>query len=199
MISSQTSSRLYAWLLERSRSPHALKIISCISFTESAFSPIPPDIMLIPMVLSARSRAWLFASICTLASVLGGILGYFIGYWLYDSLGAWIIESYSLQARMHEFQDLFQTYGFWLILLKGLTPIPYKLVTIASGVARLDFLLFVLASIISRSARFFLLAGVIYVFGERAQSFMEKNFSLFIGITFAILLVGVYAAQWIFT
>lgn len=199
MTTLQSPSRFYTWILGKSRSPHAVKFLACLSFAESSFSPIPPDIMLIPMVLTARSRAWTFALICTLASVLGGILGYFIGYWLYESIGMWIIESYALEAHMVEFQTLFQSYGFWFILLKGVTPIPYKLVTIASGVTQLDLLLFMLASIISRSARFFLISALIHFFGERAQKFMEKHFTLFMLVTFAILLVGIYGIQWIFT
>lgn len=149
-------------------------IVNIISFVESSFFPLPPDLMIIPMVLAERAKAWIIAFTCTVTSVVGGWVGYAIGFYLYETLGEWIIDTYGMQSAFEQFNDSFNEYGFWIIVGKGLTPIPYKLVTIASGVAHLDFWTFTGASIIARSFRFFLLSGLLYFFGPWARDFIEK-------------------------
>ena len=145
--------RLYAWTLARAESPHALLVLIAVSFAESSFFPVPPDILLIPMVLAQRKRALVLAAWCTAASVAGGIVGYGIGSLLYESLGKWIINLYGYANGVESFRQTYAEWGMWIILLKGLTPIPYKLVTIASGFSGYNFGLFVLLSIITRGIR----------------------------------------------
>lgn len=177
--------------------PQATKIVSAVAFAESSFFPIPPDIMLIPMVLADRARAWFLAALCSFSSVTGGILGYLIGFYLFESLGSKVIELYHLEQSFHNFQNLFQQWGFWLILGKGVTPIPYKLVTIASGATQLNFWSFLGASIISRSARFFLLSGVTWYFGEQAKDLFSKYAGLIFAVILGFLILGFVAIKWI--
>ena len=151
--------RLYAWTLARAESPHALLVLIAVSFAESSFFPVPPDILLIPMVLAQRKRALVLAAWCTAASVAGGIVGYGIGSLLYESVGKWIINLYGYANGVESFRQTYAEWGMWIILLKGLTPIPYKLVTIASGFSGYNFGLFVLLSIITRGIRFFVFAS----------------------------------------
>jgi membrane protein YqaA with SNARE-associated domain len=155
--------------------------------------PIPPDVMLIPMVLADRARAFRIALVCTIASVLGGLLGYAIGYYLFETLGEWVVRTYGLQAGLAAFRAGFEHYGIWIILIKGLTPIPYKLVTIASGAAHFDLFTFVWASIVTRGLRFFLVAALLWKFGEPIRSFIEKRLTLLTWL-FLIALVGGFVA-----
>lgn len=165
---------LYDWTLRQAEGPYATYVLFAIAFAESSFFPIPPDVILLPMALAAREKAWRYALICTVGSVLGGLLGYAIGAWLYESLGQWIINTYHMQEAFQRFHDEFNEWGVYVILAKGLTPIPFKLVTIASGVAALPLVPFVLASIVTRAARFFLVAGLVRKFGEPIRTFVEK-------------------------
>ena len=146
--------RLYDWCVDAADKPHAAWVLGAISFAESSFFPVPPDIMLIPMSLARPERAWNFATICTLASVAGGLLGYFIGAVLYDTVGAWLIQFYGYGDKVEAFRAAYAQYGSLIILLKGLTPIPYKIVTITSGFAGFNIALFVILSLITRGARF---------------------------------------------
>lgn len=192
--------RMYQWMLVKSKSRTAPKWLGAIAFAESSFFPLPPDILLIPMIIANRAKAWWYAFLCSINSIIGGLVGYAIGYYLFDSLGTSIINAYGLEESFTNFQDAFLKYGFWLIMLKGLTPIPFKLVTIASGATGLPLLEFVIASTISRSARFFMLTGATWYFGEQAKKFMDENFKLVsIGIL-ATLILGFIAvkafAQW---
>lgn len=173
-------------------SPKALWALAVVSFTESSFFPIPPDPMLVPMVLANRRRAFAFATVCTIASVLGGILGYFIGYAL-EGLGASILAFYGHPDAMGEFQRMFAEWGLWIILVKGATPIPYKFVTIASGMAAFDLKIFIAASVATRGARFFLVAGLLYFFGEPIRAFIEKRLTL-VTTLFVVVLVGGFVA-----
>jgi len=173
--------------------PRAAWALFAISFAESSFFPIPPDAMLIPMVLADRRKAWLYALICTIASVLGALLGYWIGHTLYETLGKPIIAFYHLDAAMQGFIDDFNEYGLWIILIKGLTPIPYKLVTIASGVAGFALTPFILASVATRGIRFFLVAGLLYFFGEPIRDFIERRLTL-VTTGFIVLVVGGFVA-----
>lgn len=165
---------LYDWTLRQAEGPYASFVLFAIAFAESSFFPIPPDVLLLPMALAAREKAWRYALICTVGSVLGGLLGYAIGAWLYESVGQWIINTYHLQEAFQRFHDEFNEWGVYVILAKGLTPIPFKLVTIASGVAALPIVPFVLAAIVTRAARFYLVAGLVRKFGEPIRTFVEK-------------------------
>ena len=171
----------------------ALPALAVISFLESSVFPIPPDVMLIPMVLADRARAFRIALVCTIASVLGGLLGYAIGYYLFQTLGEWIVRTYGLQTGLAAFRAGFEEWGLWIILIKGATPIPYKLVTIASGAAHFDLFTFVWASIVTRGLRFFAVAALLWRFGEPIRGFIEKRLTL-LTWAFLIALVGGFVA-----
>jgi membrane protein YqaA with SNARE-associated domain len=180
---------LYDWTMKQAAGKHALPALAVVSFAESSFFPIPPDVMLIPMVLARPERAWLIAGVCTLASVLGGVLGYAIGYFLFATLGQMIIDFYHLQSGFEAYRIMFAEYGLWIILVKGLTPIPYKLITIASGVFKFDFLIFMLASLVTRGVRFFGVAALLWKFGAPIREFIDKRLTV-LGYGFLGLLVG---------
>jgi membrane protein YqaA with SNARE-associated domain len=183
---------LYEWTLRLARHRHAIRSMAAISFAESSFFPIPPDVMLVPMILARRDQAWLIAAVCTVASVAGGALGYAIGYFLYDSLGRWLIELYGLQQGTEEFRRWYAEWGAAIILVKGLTPIPFKLVTIMSGFAAFNFPLFLATALVTRGARFFLIAALLKRFGEPIQEFIEKRLTL-VGLLFLAALAGGFA------
>ena len=168
--------------------------MGAVSFAESSFFPVPPDVMLIPMSLARPERAWLYASVCTATSVLGGILGYAIGALLYDSIGHWLIQFYGLGGKVEAFRAGYAEYGAWIILLKGLTPIPYKLVTITSGFAGYNIWLFVLCSIVARGGRFFVVAVLLNRYGDVIRAELEKRLGLWVGIGAAVLVLGFYIA-----
>ncbi len=170
--------RLYARTMALASSPAAVWWLALIAFAESSFFPIPPDAMLIPMALARPDRAWRFALICTVGSVVGGALGYFIGYAVFDQLARPLIAFYGYGARFAAFQAMYAQYGLWIILIKGLTPIPYKIVTIASGAAHFDFALFMMASAATRGARFFLVATLLRFFGNPVRDFIERRLTL---------------------
>jgi membrane protein YqaA with SNARE-associated domain len=170
--------RLYMRTLALAASPRAPWWLAVIAFTESSFFPIPPDALLVPMALARPDRAWRFAAICTVASVVGGALGYLIGYAVFDQLARPLIDFYGYGDRFVAFQALYADYGLWVILIKGLTPIPYKIVTIASGAADFNFAVFMIASIITRGARFFLLAALLRAFGASVRDFIERRLTL---------------------
>jgi membrane protein YqaA with SNARE-associated domain len=181
--------RLYQRILAVAAGPNALPALLIISFVESSFFPIPPDILLIPMILARPRDAFRLAAYCTLASVAGGLLGYAIGYFLFDTIGRPILEFYHAMDRYDALKAGFDKWGTWIIIIKGMTPIPYKLITIASGVAHFDLASFIGASIISRSLRFFLLAALLWQFGDAARRFIERRLTLATSL-FAALLVG---------
>ncbi len=181
--------RLYDRLIALAAGPNAIWALIAVSFAESSFFPIPPDILLIPMMLARPRQAWRLALICMAASVIGGMVGYAIGYFVFDAIGRPLLEFYHAMGRYDALKAGFDRWGVWIIILKGMTPIPYKLVTIASGVAHFDFALFVGASIVSRSLRFFLLALILWWFGEAARDFIERRLAL-VTTLFAVGLVG---------
>ncbi len=183
---------LYDWTLRLASHRHAIRSMAVISFCESSFFPIPPDVMVVPMVLARRDQAYLIATVCTVSSVLGGILGYAIGYFLYDSVGQWLINVYHMGERIHGLKALYDQWGSLVILIKGFTPIPFKLVTIASGFFQFNFPLFVLLAAITRGARFFLIAWLLKRYGAPMQEFIERRLTL-VGWTFLILLIGGFA------
>jgi membrane protein YqaA with SNARE-associated domain len=170
--------RLYDYFIAAADKPHALWMMGAISFAESSVFPIPPDVMLIPMALANPRRAWYYAMVCTVTSVAGGLVGYAIGALLYDSVGQWLINLYGYADKVEGFRAAYAEYGAWIILLKGLTPIPYKVVTITSGFANYNVFLFVIFSIIARSMRFFLLALLLDRYGMQAREMIEKRLGL---------------------
>jgi membrane protein YqaA with SNARE-associated domain len=186
--------RIYDWCIDAAHKPYAMWILGAVAFAESSFFPVPPDVMLIPMSLARPQRAWLYASVCTAASVLGGLLGYAIGALLYDSLGHWLIQFYGLGGKVESFRAGYAEYGAWIILLKGLTPIPYKLVTITSGFANYNIWLFVGLSVIARGGRFFMVAILLNRYGEWIRARIEKRLGLWVGLGVGALLLGFIVA-----
>jgi membrane protein YqaA with SNARE-associated domain len=185
--------RIYSRILALASSRYATATLALVAFAESSFFPLPPDLLLIPMILARPRRAFLLAGLCTIMSVLGGFLGYAIGYFLFDAIGRPILEFYHAMGRYDALKAAFAQWGVWIILIKGLTPIPYKLVTIASGVAQFPLVLFALASLVSRSLRFFLLAALLWRFGEPVREFIERRLMLVTSL-FAVALLGGFVA-----
>lgn len=184
---------LYDWTMRLAAGRNALAALATVAFIESSVFPIPPDILLIPMVLAAREKAWRYAAVATLASVAGGFLGYAVGYYLFAALGRPILEFYGAMARYDAMQQAYAHWGAWIIVLKGMTPIPYKIVTIASGAFHFPLLAFGVASLVSRAMRFFLVAALLYIFGEPVRVFIEKRLVL-VTSAFVILVVGGFVA-----
>lgn len=185
--------RAYDWMMRMARHEKAGPALFGISFLESSVFPIPPDVMLIPMVLARPERAWLYAAICTAGSVLGGIAGYAIGYFLYETLGQWLISTYGLAQQFEAYRAAYNEWGLWIILIKGATPIPYKIVTIASGAAAFNFWIFLAASLVTRGVRFFLVAALLYWFGTPIRDFIERRLTL-VTTGFVVLVVGGFVA-----
>jgi membrane protein YqaA with SNARE-associated domain len=182
--------RLYMRTLALAASPRAPWWLAVVAFAESSFFPIPPDALLIPMALARPDRAWRFALVCTVASVVGGALGYLIGYAVFDQLARPLIDLYGYGDRFVAFQELYARYGLWVILIKGMTPIPYKIVTIASGAAEFSFPVFMAASIVTRGARFFLVAALLRAFGTPVRDFIERRLTLVTGMLAAGIVGG---------
>ena len=180
--------RLYDRLMALAADRRAPAWLAVVAFAESSVFPAPPDLMLAPMVLARPDHAWRNAGICSLSSVAGGVLGYAIGYFL-APLGQGLLDMLGQHGALASFQAWYGRWGLWVILIKGLTPIPYKLVTIASGLARFDFRMFIIASAITRSARFFLVAGLLKAYGPPIQAFVEKRLTLVTSVV-AIAVVG---------
>src|SRR5271165_7548026 len=189
---------LYARVKALAQSPYAEAALAAIAFAESSFFPVPPDALLAPMALAHPRRAWRFALIATVASVLGGMLGYAIGAALYDSLGQWLVNLYGYGAKMEALKQTYAEWGWLVILVKGLTPIPFKLVTITSGLLGYNFPLFVVLSALTRGARFFLVAGALNWFGEPLREAMERNFGAVLGGFAALVVVGFIIAVKVF-
>ena len=185
--------QLYDWVMGLAAHPQASLWLFIVAFMESSFFPIPPHIMLIPMVIADRAKAWRYATIVTVGSVLGGIAGYFIGYALFDQVGLPVLEFYGKGDKFKEFAEDYNAYGAWIVFTAGVTPFPYKVITIASGVTGLNFLVFLLASIAARSLVFFVIAGLLYAFGQPIRVFIEKRLGLMFTI-FLVLLFGGFIA-----
>ncbi|MFA5041540.1 MAG: hypothetical protein WC464_07905 [Bdellovibrionales bacterium] len=178
----------YDWVLRQAEKPYAEWILFAIALAEASFFPLPPDILLLPLAIADRAKAWRFAAVCTAGSVVGGLIGYAIGAFAMATLGQWIVDTYHLEAAFQTFQEGFIKWGVAIILVKGLTPIPFKLVTIASGVAGLDIGLFVLACAATRGARFFIIAALVRKFGEPIKLFIEKYLTwVSLGVLAAII------------
>jgi membrane protein YqaA with SNARE-associated domain len=185
--------RIYDWIMELAHGPKALPALAVVAFAESSFFPIPPDAMIIPMVLAEPRRAWWIAGVATAASVIGGLAGYAIGYYLYETIGQWLIDFYGHRNGFDSFRAAYQEWGLWIILIKGLTPIPYKIVTIASGVAGFSLSVFILASILTRGLRFFLVAALLRVYGAPIREFIERRLTL-VTTVFILLVIGGFLA-----
>jgi membrane protein YqaA with SNARE-associated domain len=186
--------RVYDWCIAAADKPYALWLMGLVSFAESSFFPIPPDTMLIPMSLARPERAWSYATLCTLTSVAGGVFGYFIGAYLYGTLGHWLIALYHLGDKVEAFRDAYQCYGALIILIKGLTPIPYKIVTITSGFAGYNIWAFIGFSLIARGMRFYLAALVLNRYGARVRVVIEKRLGFWVTLSVGILVAGIIAA-----
>lgn len=182
--------RLYEWILALSGKPSAPYVLGAVAFAESSFFPVPPDAMLVPMAVSRPDRVWFYALIATVASVLGGLVGYAIGALLFDSLGTWLIRLYGLEDKAATFQQSYAAYGHWVILLKGLTPIPYKIVTITSGFAHYSLFWFTVLSIVTRGARFFILAGLLGRYGVQIRGVLDRHLNAVVAISLAVIVLG---------
>ena len=190
--------RMYDWCIDAAHKPYALWILGIVSFAESSFFPVPPDVMLIPMALARPQKAWLYAGICTITSVAGGVVGYLIGHLLYDSVGQWVIQFYGYGDKVEAFRAGYAEYGAWIILLKGLTPIPYKLVTITSGFANYNIWMFIGLSIIARGARFYIVAILMNRYGVWIRETIEKRLGLWVGLAVGLVVLGFIVALRLF-
>lgn len=186
--------RLYDWAMAAAHKPHAMWTMGAISFAESSFFPVPPDVMLIPMALARPERAYAMAAWCTATSVAGGVAGYAIGALLYDSVGAWLMNVYGVRENIETFRAAYAEWGAWIILGKGVTPIPYKIVTITAGFAGYNLGFFIFFSIIARGIRFFLLAFLLHRYGVRARYFIEKRLGLWVTLGAAVVVIGIVIA-----
>ena len=185
--------KLYDWTIRLAETKYALWALAAVAFAESSFFPIPPDLLLIPMCIAERRRSFFYAAVCTVASVIGGLAGYAIGAWFYDEWGAKIIHLYGMDKNFNDLKINFQEYGGWIILAKGMTPIPFKILTILSGVMHLALPVFIISSIGARAMRFFIVAGLLWKFGAPVRVFIEKHLG-WVMIAFLVLLIGGFVA-----
>ena len=187
--------KIYRWTMEKAAHRHAVAWMAAVSFIESSVFPIPPDVLLIPMVLATPTRWFYLAMVCTLSSVAGGYLGYAIGYYAMDAIGYPILAAFHLVEKFQDFKPLVDEYGVWVIIVKGATPIPYKLITIAAGAFDFDLLNFTFASFIARGMRFFLVAVLLWKFGRPIQDFVEKRLKLVMVATVVVILGAYFALR----
>jgi membrane protein YqaA with SNARE-associated domain len=185
--------KIYDWMMRLAAGPKAPYALAAVSFAESSFFPIPPDVMLVPMVLANRAKAWWYATLATITSVIGGAAGYAIGYFLFVAVGQPILKFYGHTGSLDQVFSWFNDWGVWILIVKGMTPFPYKVLTILAGAAKMDLISFMLASVVARSMRFFLVAGLLYHYGEPIREFIEKRLTLLTTV-FVILLVGGFVA-----
>jgi membrane protein YqaA with SNARE-associated domain len=190
--------KLYDWVFSLARHRHADWALAGVSFAESSFFPIPPDIMLIPMVLAKRARWIVIATICTVASVLGAYLGYFIGAALFEAIGKPVLALYGAEASFEQLREWYKVWGGWGVFFAAVTPFPYKVLTIFSGATGLDLIVFTVVSIIGRGLRFFLVAGLLYWIGDPIREFIEKRLGLMFTIFMVLLIGGFVAIKFVF-
>jgi membrane protein YqaA with SNARE-associated domain len=190
--------RLYDWCIDAAGKPYAIWVMGGVSFAESSFFPVPPDIMLIPMALSRPDRAWRYAVACTLASVAGGVLGYLIGALLYDSVGQWIVHVFRYGDKIEAARQGFAEYGGWIILIKGFMPIPYKIVTIAAGFSGYNIVPFVFLSLVTRGGRFFAEALLLKRYGPSARVLIERRLGFWVTIAAVAVVAGFLAVIYLF-
>ena len=191
--------RLYDWVLHWAETPYGVWALGILSFAESSFFPVPPDVLLAPLTLGAPKKWFSFAMFCSVASVIGGVLGFGIGMFLWDQIGDWVFAHMAWAKITPEnfeiFQEKYQKWGFWVVFTCGFTPLPYKVCTITAGIARVNFPMFLLGSALSRSARFFMVAGLFAMFGPKIKPFIDKYFN-WLSLAFVVLLIGgVYAIK----
>ncbi len=189
--------RLYNWTISLAGSEYALWALAVISFAESSFFPIPPDVLLIPMIIAAPRRAFLIATVCLVSSVVGGLFGYFIGAQLYDLVGKPLIAFYGKTAAVAQFKAEFNAWGAWAVLVAGVTPFPFKIITITSGATGLSLPVFILASIVARGLRFFIVAALLWKFGAPIRDFIEKRLGLMFALFVALLIGGFYVVRYL--
>jgi len=182
--------RLYDWTISLASTRYAVWAMAAVSFVESSFFPIPPDVLLIPLIIARRDRAWYFATVATISSVLGGFLGYAIGYYAFDSIGQPVLQFYGVMDRYDALRHLYEEWGAWIIIIKGATPIPFKLVTIASGAFHFDLWTFAICALISRGIRFFVIAALLWKFGEPIRDFIERRLTLVFSLGVVVLVGG---------
>lgn len=186
---------LYNWTMHLGESRYAIYALAVIAFIESSVFPIPPDVLLIPMIIALPRRAFFIAFVATIASVLGGMFGYYIGAVLFESIGRPLLEFYGMTAKFAQFRQSYNEYGAWAVLIAGVTPFPFKVITILSGSTGLDFGVFVLSSVIARAARFFIIAALLWKFGIPIRTFIEKRLGLVLTLTLALLVGGFVAIK----
>ena len=187
---------IYDWVMGLASRRNSIWVLAAVAFIESSVFPIPPDILLIPMVLAARDRAWRFAAVCTIASVLGGLLGYVIGMFIYESAGLPLLELYGYAEKFDEFSSRYNEWGAWIVFIAGLTPFPYKVITIASGVTELNLVVFTVASVLARGLRFFIVAALLWWLGPPVREIIEKRLGLVTIISCVLLLGGFIVAKY---
>jgi membrane protein YqaA with SNARE-associated domain len=181
--------KLYDWTLNLAAHKHALLALALLSFIESSIFPIPPDILLIPIVLAMRDRAWIVAGICTVASVIGGIMGYGIGFFMYEQIGKPILDFYHYSGKFADFQITYNQWGAWAVFFAGITPFPYKVITILSGMTGLNLPVFIVSSILARGIRFFIITALLWQYGASIRIFIERHLGI-LSILFVVLLLG---------
>lgn len=189
--------KLYDWMLSMVEHRHALWVLAFVSFIESSVFPIPPDVLMIPMILARPSRAWLIASVALVASVLGGLLGYAIGALAFESIGQPILESLGKAEAMEAFNTRFNDLGFWAVLMAGVTPFPYKVITIMSGWTGMPLATFIMTSILARGLRFYLVAFLLWKFGTPIRDFIEKRLGLMFTLFILLLMGGFFALKFL--
>lgn len=188
---------LYDWTLSLARHRHALWALAFVAFIESSVFPIPPDVLMIAMIVARPSRAFVIAGVATLASVAGGLAGYWIGYGAFETLGRPVLEFYGKDAYFAEFQVRYNEWGAWAVLIAGVTPFPYKVITILSGATALSLPVFIIASIIARALRFFIVAALLWKFGAPIRDFIERRLGLMFTLFMALLLGGFLAVRYL--
>ncbi len=189
---------LYDWTMRLGAAPWAIWALAAVAFAESSIFAIPPDVMLIPMVLAARNKAWLIAGVCTVASVLGGFAGYAIGFALFETIGQPVLDFYQYGDKFQQFAEAYNEWGAWIVAFFGVTPFPYKVITIASGATQLDLFQFGIASLLSRGVRFFVVAGLLWYFGEPIRRFIERHLGKLTILFFVLLFGGFLALRYVF-
>ena len=188
---------LYNRILKLSARKDAVWWMAGVSFAESSFFPLPPDIMLVPMCLSEPKKLWRYTNICALASLIGGLFGYAVGFYLFESVGRLIIDFYNAQDSFQRFQDMFAEFGPWFLILKGITPIPYKLLTITAGFAHLDLTVFILCSIVARFSRFYMIAILLHFYGPQVRDIIEKRLMLVTTVLLVIVIGGLLSFKFV--
>lgn len=188
---------LYDWTLSLARHPHALWALAFVAFIESSVFPIPPDVLMIAMIVARPSRAFVIAAVATLASVAGGLAGYWIGYSAFETLGRPVLEFYGKDAYFAEFQARYNDWGAWAVLIAGVTPFPYKVITILSGVTALSLPVFIMASLVARALRFFIVAALLWKFGAPIRDFIEARLGLVFSLFMALLIGGFVVVRYL--